>query len=257
MSFARQNPGRPLFSQAQIVSARERALLAENQLLRNRNKRLKEAMLTLVERIEMQLPYLKESEASASRAKAAEDAKPRREEDAFRAREKTYRTRGHTSSRAQDEAFRERARRYRRPTPKMEVYETFEEPITFGEPAPEMHLGSDTGAAHHHAGNAAYAAARDYHISPDLAPEEIDILKSPTHERIRRRPPSRETVEVVDLHPAQHADAGAERYEPGEMLASDIPAFTFAEDEPVVDIEFERKESLRAAMRHRANRLRW
>lgn len=242
MSFARQNPGKPLFSQAQIVSARERVLLAENQNLRKRNKRLKEAMLTLVERIEMQLPHLKDAEASAARQKQDQ-----------------------SRERARDEAFRARSRRYRTSPPKMEIFETFEEPIAFADPAPEMRLGEAAGAqqcrAKQSASSAGAASAsapgRDFHISPDLAPEEIDILKSPTRERMRSRPLYRETVEVVDLHLARNAGPGAtEHYEAGEAAASDIPAFDFTE-EPVVDIDFERKESLRAAMRRRANRLRW
>ena len=241
MSFARQNPGKPLFSQAQIISARERVLLAENRQLRDRNRRLKDAMLTLVERIEMQLPYLKEKDAAFTKSKPQENAQ----------------------SRVREETFRERSRRYQAQPPKMEIFETVEEPIEFGEPAPEMRFGGKAETATRKQGKskptvAADPAAADYHISPDLAPEEIDILKSPTRERVRQRPVHRETVEVVDLHPARKTGNGtAEHYEAGGTAASDIPAFEFSSDEPIVDIDFERKETLRAAMRRRVNRLRW
>ncbi|MFC4272167.1 hypothetical protein GQF03_14580 [Sneathiella chungangensis] len=237
MSFARHHREKPLFSHTDIVSARERALVAENRQLREKNKRLKDAMLTLVERIETQLPYLKEQSQSFEQPK-------------HRARDRDS---------ARDKAYRERFRRYRAATPpKMEVYETFHEPIEFGEPAPEMRFGTTSQRTDAKAAEDDSTVSHEYFISPELAPEEIDILKSPTRDRRRQNPVLRETVDIVDLHPADHSEAdAAERYEPGDTSFSDVPAFEFPEDEPVVDIDFERKESLRAAMRRRVNRLRW
>jgi hypothetical protein len=241
MSFARHNRGRPLFSQTDVVSARERALLAENKQLRERNARLKDAMLTLVERVEMQLPYLNEEAATFEPSRSA---------------------RAHHDKKT-EQAFRERSRRYRyTPPPKMEVYETFEEPIEFGEPAPEMHFGRKASNGQTHSEPNVTAknpeASADYFISPELAPEEIDILKSPTKDRPRTKPVKRETVDIVDLHPAKEdrTDA-AEWYETGEASQLEIPAFEFPEEEEVIDIDFERRETLRAAMRRRVNRLRW
>lgn len=241
MSFARHNRGRPLFSQADIVSARERALLAENRQLRERNVRLKNAMLTLVERVETQLPYLKENTATFEQSKTSNSNRESRSE----------------------QTYRERSRRYRyTPPPKMEIYESFEEPIEFGEPAPEMRFGAK-GSPRQEKPTASTSqttveASSDYFISPELAQEEIDILKSPTRNRSRQRPTQRETVDVVDLHPAKEnkADA-AEWYEAGSSSQSEVPAFEFPEEEEVIDIDFERRETLRAAMRRRVNRLRW
>ena len=240
MSFAHHNRGRPLFSQTDIVSARERALLAENRQLRERNTRLKNAMLTLVERVETQLPYLKENTSTFERSKSAKSHQ-----------EKTT-----------EQAFRERYQRYRSSSPKMEVYETFEEPIEFGEPAPEMRFGAKTSHRQKRPEPASSQKNTDpsseYFISPELAPEEIDILKSPTRDRPRAKPVKRETVDVVDLHPAKENEAeAAEWYEAGAASQSDIPAFEFPEEEDVIDIDFERRETLRAAMRRRVNRLRW
>lgn len=241
MSFARHNRGRPLFSQADIVSARERALLAENKQLRERNLRLKNAMLTLVERIETQLPYLKENTATFEQSRTSYSNRESRNE----------------------QAYRERSQRYRyTPPPKMEVYETFEEPIEFGEPAPEMRFGTK-GSPRQDRTTASSSQATedvdsDYFISPELAQEEIDILKSPTRNRTRQRPTQRETVDVVDLHPAKENDTeAAEWYEAGSASQSEIPAFEFPEEEDIIDIDFERRETLRAAMRRRVNRLRW
>ncbi|MZR29300.1 hypothetical protein [Sneathiella litorea] len=240
MSFARHNRGRPLFSQADIVSARERALLAENRQLRDRNTRLKDAMLTLVERIETQLPSLKENAAAFEQSYSSNSRQ----------------------NKATEQAYRERSRRYRYPKPpKMEVYETFEEPIEFGDPAPEMRFGKkapprpEKPTATSTSGSEPYSA--DFVISPELAPEEIDILKSPTRNRPHRQ---RETVDVVDLHPASYGGTETERaehYEAGASSQSEIPAFEFPEEEDVIDIDFERRETLRAAMRRRVNRLRW
>ncbi|MDF2365700.1 hypothetical protein [Sneathiella sp.] len=241
MSFARHNRGRPLFSQSDIVSARERALLAENGQLRERNARLKNAMLTLVERVEMQLPYLKENTTTFERAKNGSSNQ-------------------HKSS---ERGYRERSRRYRYSSPpKMEIYESFEEPIEFGDPAPQMRFRANTpprqekptASSPHRTEN----TSSEYFISPELAPEEIDILKSPTRERPRKRPAQRETVDVVDLHPAKDSNAdAAEWYETGPSSQSEVPAFEFPEEEEIIDIDFERRETLRAAMRRRVNRLRW
>lgn len=241
MSFARHNRGRPLFSQTDIVSARERALVAENRQLRERNERLKNAMLTLVERVEMQLPYLKENTATFEQSKATNS----------------------NQQKSGEHAYRERSRRYRySPPPKMEIYETFEEPIEFGEPAPQMRFRSNTTSRQEKpTARAPYkteSPSADYFISPELAPEEIDILKSPTRKRPRKRPAQRETVDVVDLHPA--IETGADKnewYESGAASPSEIPAFEFPEEEEIIDIDFERRETLRAAMRRRVNRLRW
>ena len=144
----------------------------------------------------------------------------------------------------------------------MEVYETFEEPIEFGEPAPQMRFGKK--ASHQQDRPEPAAAHRnvdtssEYFISPELAPEEIDILKSPTKDRPRTKPIKRETVDVVDLHPANEDQTEAEElYEAGEASESEIPAFEFPEEEEIIDIDFDRRETLRAAMRRRVNRLRW
>lgn len=65
-------------------------------------------------------------------------------------------------------------------------------------------------------------------------------------------------MDVVDLHPSMHpGQKTTERYEAGAAGSFDIPDFEFPEEEPVLDIDFERKETLRAAMRRRVNRLRW
>ncbi|MEX0583330.1 MAG: hypothetical protein WD185_06640 [Sneathiella sp.] len=242
MSFARHNRGRPLFSQADLVSARERALLAENRQLRNRNKRLKDAMLTLVERVETQLPYLEDRiplfEQPRSTGREWQQA---REKD-------SYRKHSHHQEYS--------------PPPKMEIYETYHEPIEFGEPAPAMRFDAEnTRRSENRATKSlrkSKAASSDFRISPELAPEEIDILKSPTRDRPQQKPCQRKTVDVVDLHPSIHpGQETTERYEAGAAGSFDIPDFEFPEEEPVLDIDFERKETLRAAMRRRVNRLRW
>ncbi|MAZ03817.1 MAG: hypothetical protein CMN56_11830 [Sneathiella sp.] len=144
----------------------------------------------------------------------------------------------------------------------MEIYETYHEPIEFGEPAPAMRFDSENRrkpekkAAEPKRENK--AASADYKISPELAPEEIDILKSPTRDRPQPKPRERKTVDVVDLHPSDPGEQNTEAwYEAGDASSLDIPDFEFPEDEPVLDIDFERKETLRAAMRRRVNRLRW
>ncbi len=144
----------------------------------------------------------------------------------------------------------------------MEIYETFEEPIEFGDPAPEMRFRANTPPRQEKptasSSHRTESTSSEYFISPELAPEEIDILKSPTQERPRKRPAKRETVDVVDLHPTK--ETGAEMndwYESGETSPSEIPAFEFPEEEEIIDIDFERRETLRAAMRRRVNRLRW
>jgi len=241
MSFARHNRGRPLFSRNEIVSARERTLLSENRRLHERNKRLKDAMMTLVERVETQLPYLQEQSETFERANSSTNKQTRN----------------------RDKAYGERSRKYRyTPPPKMEVYETFEEPIEFADPAPEMRFVKKNGEKYthppHSPANEDVSDSSDFAISPELAPEEIDILKSPTMDRSYRNTFPQETVDVVDLHPTKHKECNAaEHYEESTSSQSEIVDFEFPEEEPVIDIDFERKESLRAAMRRRVNRLRW
>ena len=242
MSFARHNRGRPLFSQTDLVSARERALLAENQQLRNRNKRLKDAMLTLVERVETQLPYLQ------THTPLFEKPQSKGREWQHRHEKTQYRSRTH--------------RQEFSPPPKMEIYETYHEPIEFGEPAPAMRFGAASTRKPQkktaEPQRNSKAAAADYRISPELAPEEIDILKSPTRDRPHSKPRARKTVDVVDLHPSDPGEQDTEAwYEAGDASSLDIPDFEFPEEEPILDIDLERKETLRAAMRRRVNRLRW
>ena len=241
MSFARHNRGRPLYSHTEIMSVREQQLLAENKHLREKNRRLSAATLMLLDRIETNLLLL-------------ENQTPIFEPSTKAARE----------PRAKKTTFRERPprREYTAP-PKMEVYETYPEPIEFAEPAPEMRFGPKSASKSQSSTKEGPALEEkgklnEFVISPDLEPEEIDLLKSPTREKSKRKPVRRETVDVVDLHakrkPARDA---AEVFVAGEASPSEIPEFEFPEDEPVIDIEFERKETLRAAMRRRVNRLRW
>ncbi|MCF8467556.1 MAG: hypothetical protein K9G33_09165 [Sneathiella sp.] len=219
---------------------REQQLLAENKHLREKNRRLSAATLMLVDRIESNLLFL-------------ENQTP-----IFESSDKTAR-----ESRAKKSAFKGRPpQREHKPHPKMEVYETYREPIEFAEPAPEMRFGpkNTSNSRPDKASQAREEKAKlnEFAISPDLEPEEIDLLKSPTRERSRQRPVRRETVEVVDLHAERKPVGDApEVFVAGEASASEIPEFEFPEDEPVIDIEFERKETLRAAMRRRVNRLRW
>lgn len=136
----------------------------------------------------------------------------------------------------------------------MEIFETFPEPIEFAEPAPEMRFSSNRKCA----SKSTPTNSPDYKVSPDLAPEEIDLLKSPTQKRFRGSNFSRETVDVINLEPEQdEATEHPDFYKAGSVYSSDMPNFNFTEEEPVIDIEFKRKESLRAAMRRRVNRLRW
>jgi|TARA_R110001606_G_scaffold9964_1_gene42503 hypothetical protein len=242
MSFARHNRGRPLFSQTDLVSARERALLAENQQLRNRNKRLKDAMLTLVERVETQLPYLQTHTPLFEKPQSTGREWQHKREKA------RYRNHSHQQNYS--------------PPPKMEIYETYHEPIEFGEPAPAMRFDAKgtrkTEKKATEFKRQSKNAAADYRISPELAPEEIDILKSPTRDRPQSKPRERKTVDVVDLRPSDPPEQEtAEWYEAGDESSLDIPDFEFPEEEPVLDIDFDRKETLRAAMRRRVNRLRW
>ncbi|WP_373086302.1 hypothetical protein [Sneathiella sp.] len=213
--------------------------MTKNEQLRQKNKRLSDAVLTLVDRIETVLPTLKQTNQTFER-----------------------RTGGSAETAArQAKAKRQSSRREYSPPPKMEIFETFHEPIEFAEPAPEMHFGStskkDAPAKETSSRPKWEKTEEEYSISPDLAPEEIDLLKSPTRDKPRQKPARRETVEVVDLHPRESDPEAGETYEAGASRPFEIPEFEFEDDEPVVDIKFDHRETLRAAMRRRVNRLRW
>lgn len=231
MSFARHNPGRSLYGHTDTRSVREKELLTENNMLRTKNKRLSDAILTLVDHIETKLPYLEgptngKQEQSTLRDEASIEQGRAKKTSSFK------------KSRPQ----------------KVEILETFEEPIEFAEPAPEMRFGNrqkcESKSTNKH--------TSDYNVSPDLAPEEIDLLKSPTRDRFRGSTRARATVDVVDLEPGRkEAKESQDFYRAGSVYSSDIPTFDFQDEEPVIDIEFKRRETLRAAMRRRVNRLRW
>ncbi|USG61822.1 hypothetical protein NBZ79_02395 [Sneathiella marina] len=231
MSFARHNPGRSLYGHTDISSVRERELLAENNLLRDKNRRLSDAILTLVDHIETKLPSLEAPKSVA-------DEKPNKTERTFK----------------DQRPFQEEPKYKKHKPKKVEILETFQEPIEFAEPAPEMQFSKRKKCS----SKAEASKPSDYKVSPDLAPEEIDLLKSPTQERFRGSKLKRETVDVVDLEPGRdEATEHSDFYKAGSVYSSDVPNFDFSDDEPVIDIEFKRKETLRAAMRRRVNRLRW
>ncbi len=240
MSFARHNHGRSLFGHAKLASEREQELLAENNLLREKNKRLSDAILTLVDHIETKFPSLENhSSPTAEPIKDTED-------------HKSTKPNGSNGTKLNGNSGR----------PKVEVFETFEEPIEFADPAPQMRFDrSSRFSSGHNAPSGRQEREKskeEYFVSPDLAPEEIDLLKSPTKERSEALRRQRETVEVVDLKPKQGADTdNAPVYEEAAVKPTNIPNFTFKDDEPAEDIELKRRETLRAAMRRRVNRLRW
>lgn len=240
MSFARHNHGRSLFGHAKITSKREQELLAENNLLREKNKRLSDAILTLVDHIETKFPSLENhtvETATASQGTAEpEPATPN----------------GTNGTKVNGGSER----------PRVEVFETYEEPIEFADPAPQMRFDQSSRFS---SGNNMSPGHRtretknpEYVVSPDLAPDEIDLLKSPTKERSEALRRQRETVDVVDLKPK--SGTGVKNppvYEESTVNPSNIPNFDFADETPAEDIELKRRETLRAAMRRRVNRLRW
>jgi len=231
MSFARHNPGRSLYGHTDVSSVRERELLTEINVLRDKNRRLSDAILTLVDHIETKLPSL-EAPRSAAEEKSSKTERTFEEQKPFQRRSK-YREQG---------------------PKKVEIFETFREPIEFAEPAPEMQFSDNKKCS----SKSKASKPSDYKVSPDLAPEEIDLLKSPTQERFRGSNLRRETVDVIDLEPEQdEAAEPSDFYKAGSVYSSDMPNFNFTDEEPIVDIEFKRKETLRAAMRRRVNRLRW
>ncbi|MEH6524584.1 MAG: hypothetical protein V7723_00815 [Sneathiella sp.] len=205
--------------------------MAENNLLRDKNRRLSDAILTLVDHIETKLPSL-EAPRSAAREK------PNKSEHTFE-KQKPF----------------SRKPKHKEHKPKtVEILETFQEPIEFAEPAPEMQFSNNQKCA----SKSEASKSSEYKVSPELAPEEIDLLKSPTQDRFRSSGFDRETVDVIDLEPGQGAATEhPDFYKAGNVYSSDIPNFDFTEEEPIIDIEFKRKETLRAAMRRRVNRLRW
>ncbi|TNE38235.1 MAG: hypothetical protein EP348_05195 [Alphaproteobacteria bacterium] len=225
--------------------------MAENEQLRAKNKRLSEAVLALVDKIETNLPALQQTEGvfSSQRAAGYDEAVT-----------KTKKKRKKTKKKAREKAERMKFT----PPPTMEVFETYKEPIEFAEPAPQMTFGRHTpqGSRRYRADMMPEVDSEptEYFISPDLEPDEIDLLKSPTRTRLQEKP------DVVDLHPSRTEEfppsqaRETERFEAKEMAdeaPEDIPDFEFPDEEPVVDVEYERKETLRAAMRRRVNRLRW
>lgn len=231
MSFARHNPGRSLYGHTDVSSVRERELLAENNLLRDKNRRLSDAILTLVDHIETKLPSL-EAPRSAAKKKSNKTERTFEEQKPFSKRPKY---RGQRSK-------------------KVEIFETYQEPIEFAEPAPEMQFSDNKKCS----SKSKASKTSDYKVSPDLAPDEIDLLKSPTQKRFRGSNLRRETVDIVDLELEQdEAEEPSDFYKAGSVYSSDMPNFDFTDGEPVIDIEFKRKETLRAAMRRRVNRLRW
>jgi hypothetical protein len=231
MSFARHNPGRSLYGHTDTSSVREKELLAENKLLRAKNKRLSEAVLTLVDHIETKLPYL----------------------EGPKSRNKRHST-GYSESSTEQHRYKKTGGFKNQHRHKVEVLETFEEPIEFAEPAPEMRFGKrrecESKPSKRH--------SSEYKVSPDLAPDEIDLLKSPTKDRFSGTTRTRKKVDVVDLELGKKkAKETPDFYKAGSVYSSEIPTFDFQDEEPVIDIEFKRRETLRAAMRRRVNRLRW
>ncbi|PHQ71347.1 MAG: hypothetical protein COB93_03375 [Sneathiella sp.] len=213
---------------------RERELLAQNQSLREKNKRLSDAILTLVDHIENKLPRL-ESPTS------------------FTSAQRTRKDRA-----AAEKIFQSDPELKTPPAPEVEIFETYPEPIEFAEPAPQMHFGARKDCQAQSSRPEPAAPPPEYTVSPELAPEEIDLLKSPTRAWSRGAKSTRETAHVVDLKPRADAAVGSDEiYEAGDVSTSEIPSFEFEDEEPVIDIEFQRQESMRAAMRRRVNRLRW
>jgi len=232
MSFARHNRGRSLYGHTDIASVREKELLSQNQLLREKNKRLSDAILTLVDHIENKLPQLE----SPTAFKTSEVPKN-----------------GYSQP---ENIFQESEPKPR--VPDVEIFESYPEPIEFAEPAPQMHFGKSA-KCNSRSQSAEWAQqAPEYSVSPDLEPEEIDLLKSPIRTWPKEAKQVRETVDIVDLEPKiNEGNEPEEVYEAATVTSSDIPNFDFEEEGPVVDIEVERRETLRAAMRRRVNRLRW
>jgi hypothetical protein len=238
MSFARPNRGRSLYGHADPASNRERELMAENNLLREKNKRLSDAILTLVDHIENKLPQLEQPKSNGF------SGKHQKQED----------TREHEAQRRKSDTETPR-----KPSkPKVEIFESYEEPIEFAEPAPQMRFGRKAKGDTQTFSQEQQHSTPEYVVSPDLEPEEIDLLKSPTRMQPKSSKMKREKVDVVDLQPKkQDAPGNSEFYEASTVYSSEIPSFKFNEEEPVVDIDMKRRETLRAAMRRRVNRLRW
>ncbi len=214
--------------------------MAENNLLREKNKRLSDAILTLVDHIETKFPSL-ENHSSGPTSQTDTEAE-----------QEPVKPNGTNGKKVNGGSERS----------KVEVFETFEEPIEFAEPAPQMRFDrSNRFSSGHNASSSKRGREtekQEYFVSPDLAPDEIDLLKSPTKERSEALRRQRETVEVVDLKPKSGSDTQSTPvYEESTVKPSNIPNFDFKDDEPVEDIELKRRETLRAAMRRRVNRLRW
>ncbi|WP_169543235.1 hypothetical protein [Sneathiella aquimaris] len=252
------------YSNVSELSDRERKLLAENKKLKRKNKRLSTAMLYLVDQIETRLPLFT--------AQKPPKVLPKKEPDPIPSPAKTRLKRNVSSITWTPEKLDDSQRPQRRRTP-LSMQQIFasknsEKSLTPPERADdrktaESPLAKKTPLAEKQASLAAKLKPEvpaETIQTPDLAPEEMSLLASPTKERPKDLTKIQPTEVFVKLEQKTvSALEASQSYRAVSIASAPVPDVKTAEDE---EDEAEKKllrqnNMMREAMLRRVNRLRW
>ena len=292
------------YKNSEALSTREAKLLAENTRLKKRNKRLSGAMLYLVGHIEKRLPFFNNQASSAAKAKL--ELSPQKEsvapktpvqktkkkiigktwtpENLNQAPQKTRRK--DPLSMQQIFADKKRARDELRlndidssevvmvedAASKPSLYERSQAAKEDPTPSPAQET-----KPHDHTKETAEQEAEEVlvataepqadDLTPDLAPEEMNILAAPTKDKkqdifhpqpsemLTEREPEKTTAR--DASNAYMAIAIAAKPVPKAEILSSTDLDEIAADEAIAEQVAQQNEVMRAAMLRRVNRLRW
>ncbi len=243
------------YSTTASISDREKALLAENKKLRQKNKRLSTAMLYLVDQIEIRLPFW-----NARKKKETEAEKPIPAPAIKRVKKNVIgkvwkpeklgppgQMKKHSAPLSMHQLFAEK-KNIRPETPK-------EKPISVEnlaeEPQIETVLPEQT---------VKVAETTERPQTPELAPEEMNLLASPTKDKAK---------ELTSMSPAElfikpeqkktSLQEASQTYMAVSMASSPVPsADEQLDDEEKIEQQLvQQNNMMREAMLRRVNRLRW
>lgn len=257
------------YSDASDISAREKVLLAENKKLKSKNKRLSTAMLYLVDQIEIRLPFWtsKKSKPTAPASVAAQPAptpmpKPVKRKIVGKAwmPEKIDYTPGvpiATPRRNRPlnihEIFSKRNQE-KAPALKTDTLKTPQSMKVDPTEKEELEIELEQEAIQKKT-----SPQPSNGLSPDLAPEEVNLLAAPKKDNYREITERLSSEQLIEREEKKtSAKEASLTYLAVSMASSPVPEHKELNDENTIEHQVAvQSDIMREAMLRRVNRLRW